>query len=562
MSRIAIADPQPFMLAALRQRLVAAGHEVVGEVGDGREALDLVKRLHPDLLILELDLPRLGGVELLRRLHRDWPQQKTLVFTHLPAAHYQGLCLEAGARGFAHKGDQPEEVDDAVRLVLSGRKVFPAQEPHPGGEAPGADEHITPRELTVLRYLSQGYRVKDIAEELAISDRTVSTYKARLLEKTQTDSLVDLVEAAKVKGLLNNSVVESLALAPSEPSNKSRDLVRLFDILPNPISLWSRQGELLACNRYFTDVYRMTEDQLLGRHIFELGAVAAEDIPGLHQQFLDGATGEHPFSLVAHITLSGEQRTLRLIGVPLQEDTGESIGVVCSYVDITEHEREVEHLQQAKAYLDGLRATRTRYLQYCFDDMFVDTQSLRQLLDASRDALPDGHPLLGMEVDIERIEEKIEILREVLHLEKGLEPPVPQVNELNRLTAQYLRELEPRLAFQRFPSDQQAWVDLARYRNLLKTLLFAFDRSSLPIQQVSASAESLPHGELLWRLAFQAEPAPGLAAKLADLEKRPSLQLVRLVCELFSGEFKVGNGEDQALAGLIQLKLVRSSSPH
>jgi PAS domain S-box-containing protein len=562
MSRIVIADPQPFILAALRQRLVQAGHEVIGEAGDGRQALELVRQLHPDLLILELDLPRLGGMELLRRLHRDWPQQKSLVFTHLPAAHYQGLCLEAGARGFAHKGERPEEVDDAVRLVLGGRKVFPAQDSHAGSETPGADEHITPRELTVLRYLSQGYRVKDIAEELAISDRTVSTYKARLLEKTQTDSLVDLVEAARVRGLLSNNVVESLALALSEPSSKSRDLARLFDILPNPISLWSRDGELLACNRQFTDVYQQSEDQLLGRRIFDLGAVAAEDTPGLRQQFLDGAAGEQPFTLLARTTLSGAAHILRLIGVPLREDSGQSIGVICSFVDITEHEREVEHLQQARAYLDGLRATRTRYLQYCFDDMFDDTQSLRRVLDASRDSLEDDHPQLAMEAGIERIEEKIEILRDLLQLEKGLEPPVPQVSELNRLTAQYLGELQPGLAFQRCPSDLPAWVDLTRYRNLLKTLLFALDRSTLRLRLISASSQSLPHGEFLWRLALQAEPDQDLAAKLADLEKRPSLQLVRLVCELFGGDFKVGNGEEPDLTGLIQLKLVRSSSPH
>jgi PAS domain S-box-containing protein len=556
MSRIVIADPQPFMLAALRQRLTAAGYEVVGEVGDGREALERVRQLHPDLLILELDLPRLGGMELLRRLHRDWPQQKSLVFTHLPAAHYQGLCLEAGARGFVHKGDRPEEVDDAVRLVLSGRKVFPAREAHPGGEVPGSDEHITPRELTVLRYLSQGYRVKDIAEELAISDRTVSTYKARLLEKTQTDSLVDLVEAARVRGLLSNNVVESLALAPGEPSSKSQDLARLFDVLPSPISLWSREGELLACNRHFLDVYGRTEEQLLGSLIFELGIVAEEDIPQARRAFLAGAAGNQPFSLVAPCRLRGEQRILRLIGVPLREDNGDAIGVVCSFVDITEHEREVEQLQEAKAYLDGLRATRTRYLQYCFDDLLEEARSLQHALHG----LPatEQSAQVQMTASVTRIEEKLLILRDLLRTEAGSEPTVPRVYELNQLTGSLLGEIP----FQPTSSAQYAWLDPARYRNLLKALRFSFERSELVIREVQASVENLPHGELLWRVSFLPATQQPLAQRLATLEERPSMQLVRLVCELFSGSFQPGSADDPASAGLIQLKLVRSSPPH
>ncbi|MCP1624975.1 response regulator [Pseudomonas nitroreducens] len=555
MSRILIADPQPFMRAALRQRLAEAGHEVIGEAGDGREALERVKRLHPDLLILELDLPRLGGMELLRRLHHDWPQQKSLVFTHLPAAHYQGLSLEAGARGFVHKDERPEELDDAVRLVLGGRKVFAAQPPHPGSETPGAEDHITPRELTVLRYLSQGYRVKDIAEELAISDRTVSTYKARLLEKTQTDSLVDLVQAAKVKGLLNNNVVESLVRAPAEPSSKTRDLARLFDILPSPISLWSREGELLACNRYFLQAYGKSEEQLLGARMFELGVVSEEDAVLARREFLTGAAGDKPFTQVIAGNLRGRHRIIRLIGVPLCEDSGESIGVVCSFVDITERELEVQRLQEAKAYLDGLRATRARYLQYSFDDLLEEARHLQQLLPASsqRNTDPD-HLAIG----IGRIEEKLLILRELLRIESGSEPTVPQVYEMNQLTASLLADLP----LQATATAQFAWVDSARYRNLLKALLFSFERSALIVQEAQASVENLPHGELLWRLNFLLAPQEHLAEHLASLEDRPSLQLVRLLCDVFAGSFQSGQAGDPPSAGLIQLKLVRSSSPH
>lgn len=562
MSRIVIADPQPFMLAALRQRLADAGHEVIGEAGDGRQALELVRHQHPDLLILELDLPRLGGMELLRRLHHDAPQQKALVFTHLPAAHYQGLCLEAGARGFVHKDEHPEELDDAVRLVLGGRRVFSARTTHVGTEAPGSGEHITPRELTVLRYLSQGYRIKDIAEELAISDRTVSTYKARLLEKTQTDSLVDLVEAAKVRGLMNNSVVENLALQQPLPSSKAQDLARLLEILPSPISLWSRQGELLACNRHYLDAYGKSEAQMLGSRVFDLGVVAAEDSARLRREFLDGAAGDKLFTMVVSGTLHGEHRIIRLIGVPLREDDGESIGVVCSFVDITEHERDVERLQEAKAYLDGMRASRTRYLHYSFADMLEETRAAQRSLKIARDAHPGDRPLEDMAGNLARIEEKFEILLDLLLLEGGNEPRIPQPLELNRLTESILVEIHPGLAFQPAAHPQYGWIDTTRYLHLIRALMFAVARSGLSLRQIIASAEALHHGEMSWRLALLAEPGQDLPAHLADLEQRPGLQIARMICELLGGELRLGDENDPDCAGLIQLKLVRSSSSH
>ncbi|MFV3332477.1 response regulator [Pseudomonas sp. NY15437] len=555
MSRIVIADPHPFMLAALNRRLVDAGHEVVGEASDGREALELVKRLHPDLLLFELDLPRLGGLELLRRLHRDWPQQKTLVFTHLPAAHYQGMCLEAGARGFVHKSDRPEELDDAVRLVLGGRSVFPAQAPHAASEAAGSDEHITPRELTVLQYLSQGFRVKDIAEELAISDRTVSTYKARLLEKTQTDSLVDLVQAAKVKGLLNNSVMEGLAQKPTAPASKSEDLARLLDILPNPVSLWSREGKLLACNPEFLALHEGSEEELLGSPIFKLGLVAEEDVAQARRVFLSGAAGNEPFTLITNATVRGEQRIVRLIAVPLQEDNGHPIGVLVSFVDITEHERDVERLQQENAYLDSLRTSRSRYLEQGFNDLLKEARQLQSLLPETSQRTPT---LVDIAKGVDRIEENLVILRELLRTESNSEPTVPQVYELNQLTASLLTHV----ALQPTETPHFAWIDPARYRNMLKALQFSLERSALKLREAQASVENLPHGELIWRLQFMLLPQDNLAERLADFVQRPSMQLVRMICELFNGQFQPGRADEPASAGLIQLKLVRSSSPH
>lgn len=560
MSRIVIADRQPFVRAALRQRLAAAGHEVVGEAGDGREALGLVQRLHPDLLILDLDLPRLGGLELLRRLKTEASRQKTLVFTNLSGAHYQELCLGAGARGYVHKGDLPEELDEAIKLVLRGRQVYPAQAP----DAPGSDgqhEHITPRELTVLQYLAQGYRVRDIAEELAISDRTVSTYKTRLLEKTQSDSLVGLVEAAKVRGLLSDSAISRLASAPLTRSSKSEDLAQLLNILPNAVSLWSKEGTLLACNQSFADIYQKSEAELVGSRVFGLGKIQPHQIERARQEFLKGAASGQPFSLIIDVHSLGERHTLRAIGVPLKEESGDVIGVLASYVDITEHERYVERLQESKTHLESLYARRTGFLLSSGQELLSEVDALGGLLSAARARHPDDPALSDTEPYVARVREKLDILLDLIHLEQGTVLAIPQPMELNQLTRDALETAQVQPERLTHDDDVWGWVDPNRYRRMISVLLRCLDNAGLPNLQLKADGTPLPHGELEWQLTLRTTQGEDIQAHLAGIEKQARAQLCQRLCHLLGGELRIGSDTDATIAALIQLKLPKGS-PH
>lgn len=558
MSRIVIADPHPFIREALRQRLAQAGHEVIGETGDGRDALALVQRLHPDLLILDLDLPRLGGLELLHRLRSEKSRQKALVFTNLSGAHYHELTQQAGAQGFVHKDDQPAELDEAVKLVLSGRKVFPARAPvHPqAGNQPL--EHITPRELTVLQYLAQGYRIKDIAEELAISDRTVSTYKTRLLEKTQTDSLIDLVDAAHARGLLDNHQISRLTQAPAT-SGGAQDLIQLMEILPNAVSLWSGDGILLACNRRFAEVHRKSAEQILGSRIFELGMTSPGHIQRAQQEFLKGAAGEAPFSLIAAARQDGVSHSYRLIGVPLKDEAGASIGVLCSYVDITEHERYVERLQESKAYLESMFASRAEFLLSSGHDLLHELAALGTLLDTARARHPQDAELEQAPRHLDRMRDKLDVLIELIELEKGSVLTIPRSEELNRLTRTALAGTRPQQHFQPAGEDYWAWIDPNRYLRLLDVLLRCFDKAGLPALTIQAKGTPLPYAEVEWSLRLRSSSGEPIQAQLEGVGNQARLQLARRLCRVLGGELQVGSQTQTDVAALIQLKLPKGN---
>lgn len=555
MSRIVIADPHPFIREALRQRLTQAGHDVIGESGDGREALAVLQRLHPDLLILDLDLPRLGGLELLRRLRVEKTRYKALVFTHLSGVHYQELSQQAGALGFVHKDAAPTELDDAVRMVLSGRTVFPVQGAGLPLDGSLQAEHITPRELTVLKYLAQGYRIKDIAEELAISDRTVSTYKTRLLEKTQTDSLIDLVAAAHARGLLNNQQISHLAHSPHPAPGGTDDLKQLLEILPNAVGLWSIDGELLACNQRFVDIHRRSEADMLGLRIFELGHTDPEHIARAQQEFLKGAASGEPFSLIAAGHLDGQSRTYRLIGVPLKDDEASVIGVMCSYVDITEHERYIERLQESKAYLESLYASRMELLVSAGRDLLQELDALDTLSSRdTKEAMPDS-----ARPHLDRMRDKIEVLLELIQLERGTVLSIAHSEELNRLTRSVLAQSHRGQRFVPTAEDHWAWVDPNRYQHLLQAMLRGFDKANLPALELQAEASPLPMAEVAWRITFRAASGEPVQPLLEGVERQAHFQLAQRLCRLLAGELQIGSSTHQDQAALIYLKLPKGT---
>lgn len=208
MAKVLIADDHAVIRMATRLMLENAGHEVVGEAANGVEVVSQARNLKPDLIVLDMDMPQMDGFAVLQRLHAEPNMGKILVFSGLDADRYAVRCARAGASGFVAKTSDIKELTSAVQVVLSGYKLFPVTEySSVDGSASLASEKelietLSDRELSVLRNLASGQRIRDIAKDLLLSEKTVSTYKSRLVTKLQVGNFLELVELAKRNDLI------------------------------------------------------------------------------------------------------------------------------------------------------------------------------------------------------------------------------------------------------------------------------------------------------------------------------------------------------------------------
>ncbi|HFX2083853.1 TPA: response regulator [Pseudomonas aeruginosa] len=207
MSRILIVDDHPVIRMAMKMLLEAEGHQIVGDTDNGVDAISLGRELKPDLVILDIGIPRLDGLEVISRLMVLALPLKILVLTGQSASLFALRSMQAGAAGFVCKQGGLAELVTAVNAVASGYSYFPSSAMRPVQQGAYSDDvellgRLSDREVSVLQYLSQGYSNKQISEQMFISYKTVSTYKARLLLKLNAGSLVDLIEFAKRNTLI------------------------------------------------------------------------------------------------------------------------------------------------------------------------------------------------------------------------------------------------------------------------------------------------------------------------------------------------------------------------
>lgn len=206
MSTVVIADDHAVVRMAVRMMLENAGHEVVGEASTGADVVTLVKKTSPQLVILDIDLPQLDGFEVLKRLCHIGGGVKVIVFSGMSADQHAVRCSRAGASAFISKEGDIAELLSAVQIVLAGYTLFPSTQSFQEiSHGPGSEElvikSLSERELSVLRLLARGYRVRDIANEFLLSQKTVSTYKVRLESKLGVNNMAELIDIAKRNGV-------------------------------------------------------------------------------------------------------------------------------------------------------------------------------------------------------------------------------------------------------------------------------------------------------------------------------------------------------------------------
>lgn len=181
--------------------------ELVGEAGDGEEGLRLIRELKPDVVLMDVNMPRLGGLEATRRIHQSMPEVRVIILTVHSEAPFPTHLLDAGAMGYLTKGCAADDLLEAIRAVRHGRRFIGrdiaqrlALSLLPGAERCPFDE-LSAREMEVMMMLVQGQEVGAIARSLALSPKTVSTYKYRVYEKLDVKNDVELTHLAIRHGI-------------------------------------------------------------------------------------------------------------------------------------------------------------------------------------------------------------------------------------------------------------------------------------------------------------------------------------------------------------------------
>jgi DNA-binding NarL/FixJ family response regulator len=217
MTTVLIADDQALVRVGLRKILESEPEmTVVGEAGDGEDAVAEVRRLRPDVALMDIRMPVLDGIEATRRIVAAQPSTRVLVLTTFGLDGYVYDSLRAGASGFMLKDAPPEELVGAVRIVANGEALlapavtravieeFARQTPTPAPqpEPSAAVAELTPREREVLDLLARGLSNPEICAELVISEATAKTHVARILQKLDLRDRVQAVIFAYERGLV------------------------------------------------------------------------------------------------------------------------------------------------------------------------------------------------------------------------------------------------------------------------------------------------------------------------------------------------------------------------
>ncbi|MCU1726769.1 response regulator transcription factor [Pseudomonas sp. 7P_10.2_Bac1] len=208
MFKVLIADDHTLIRTAVRALMENQGYTVVAEAATGIDTVQLARQHAVDLVVLDISMPGLDGLEVIDRIRVSGLSCRILVLTSQSATFYSQRCMRAGAAGFVSKSQDLSELVRAVKTIMDGYTFFPnlAISSVRNSDITLTDmemiESLSARELSILQQLARGVSNKQIALDMTLSSKTISTYKARLIEKLNMKSVVYLAEFAKRNGLI------------------------------------------------------------------------------------------------------------------------------------------------------------------------------------------------------------------------------------------------------------------------------------------------------------------------------------------------------------------------
>ncbi len=208
--RVLVVDDHTIVRDGICALLALAGDiEVVGEAANGSEALKMVAGLHPDVVLMDVAMPVMDGLEATRRIRKEFPQTKILVLTQYDDKEYVFPVIEAGAFGFISKAAAASELTSGIRSVYRGdsylspsiAKLF-VEDYQRRGQVNDPFEQLTERERDVLKLAAEGHTTKEIARILTVSPKTVEGHKTNLMAKLGIHNRTELIKYALRKGII------------------------------------------------------------------------------------------------------------------------------------------------------------------------------------------------------------------------------------------------------------------------------------------------------------------------------------------------------------------------
>ena len=213
MIRVMIVDDHKLVRIGTRRLLEdVSGIEVVGDVGSGEEAVDLVRRLQPDVVLMDVQMPGIGGLEATRRCLRAYPETKVLIVTIYEEEPYPSKLLSVGASGYLTKRADADEMVLAIKKVISGQRYVCAEIAQQLALRPFTEAQTSPfdqlsaREMQITLMVIMGQKVQEISERLSLSPKTVNSYRYRVFEKLDLRNDVGLTRLAIKHRLIDAEV--------------------------------------------------------------------------------------------------------------------------------------------------------------------------------------------------------------------------------------------------------------------------------------------------------------------------------------------------------------------
>jgi two-component system nitrate/nitrite response regulator NarL len=209
--KVLLVDDHPVVRKGIRSCLAQDAHlEVVGEAGDGQEALRKARELAPDIVLMDIDMPQMNGLAATELIRKELPQIKVLILSMHQHTDYVLRILRSGASGYVLKEASPEELVKAIETVSAGEAFFSREVARvalnqfvrgPAGGPTAAD--LSNREREVLTHIAEGFSNKEIATRLGVGVRTVETHRERIMRKLNIHSVAGLTRFALAKGLIS-----------------------------------------------------------------------------------------------------------------------------------------------------------------------------------------------------------------------------------------------------------------------------------------------------------------------------------------------------------------------